>query len=164
MKISFGLILAILFLTNCANTTHRYPTKVNRLLGTNANLSTTALSNEGTLCAYKPSSNILVLKYYPLSKSCASSSAYSWKLNGIDIKNENQKIVVNSYSIYKKNNSPIATADCAGAGVRVKRVTTQTPNTLLYWGDAKLATISPNRDMQCFKKLGGKYIHTKPLD
>jgi len=163
--LTIGAVITTVFLTNCGGS-HSYPININKTANrlTSNNISSTiTLSNQGTICAYKPNANIAILKYYPLSTSCAPSSTYSWKLNGLESKIDGEKLEITSYSLYKKNNSPIATTDCAGAGVKIKKIATPTSNTTLYWGNSKLTTITVNKDMVCFKRVGNSFIKVPPI-
>ena len=119
------------------------------------------ISNEGTICISRTSKHTLKGVYYPLNSRCKSSSIYSWKLNSIDFSVDANKVTIQSYSLYKQNNTKIATKDCAGAGVKVNR--TNTPNTplVIYWDKKKLTTLSKVGSKACFKRVGDKITKSR---
>jgi len=112
------------------------------------------LSNEGTICLQRVSRNTLKATYLPLNSTCKSSSQYSWQMNDINLKSNNSTVAIETYSMYKKSNSQIATADCAGAGVKVKTV--KTANTPIYikWGETNIATLNSIGEKSCFRRIG----------
>ncbi len=146
MKILTTLIVAIL-LSGCVNRENRN-SRVD-----NSQEKIVSLSNSGTICLVKTNSSSLLVKYYPLSTSCASSSIYSWKLNGFDSSRVGDNIRIDSYSLYKKSNSKIATKDCAGARVIVKKIAISKKYSSIYWGKKKiLESINELNSSICYKK------------
>ncbi len=112
------------------------------------------LSNEGTVCLQRVSRNILKATYLPLNSTCKSSSQYSWQMNDINLKANGSVVAIETYSMYRKNNSQIATADCGGAGVRVKTVKTASTPIIIKWGGTNITTLNNIGDKSCFKRIG----------
>ena len=139
------LITATLLLSSCTNL-HKPKTKSSH----SNNKDYVSLYNQGTICTQK-SGNIVTLKYYPLSSNCVSSSQVDWKLLGLDSKIDKNSLKVSSYALYKVKHSPIATADCAGAGVKIKTIEVPPSVNTLYWGDTKLTNFTQN-GTECFQK------------
>lgn len=115
----------------------------------NSNYKT--ISNEGIICLKKPNKNRLYIAYYPLSKSCESSSKISWKLLGFDTNINNQILHINSYALYKRRYPQIATTDCAGAGIKSKTISIPSSYTI-YWGKQKLINTNKISSKICFLK------------
>jgi len=112
------------------------------------------LYNEGTICLNKLNKTTLKVGYFPLNSSCKSSSAVSWKMNSLEPKVNGNRIVIESYSLYKLTHSPIATADCAGAGQQVKTIKILANNQDIYWGKVNIANLKTLNHKACFKKVG----------
>jgi len=152
-------LVASIFISGCIRVAHYNP---NNKPHSNKTSKLTSASNKGTICAYKSSSDEIVVKYYPLSSNCISSSSIDWKLAGFDTNLQGTNLKIDSYALYKKNNSPIATADCGGAKIKIKKLKVPKTKTTLYWGDKKLADIS-NKNILCFKRVGDKIESVKPF-
>ncbi len=148
-KIYFTTIISIL-LTSCSisnlSLKHKKPN----------NSKYKILSNEGTVCLQRLSRDTLKATYLPLNSTCKSSSQYSWQMNDINLKANGITVAIETYSMYRKNNSQIATADCAGAGVKVKTVKTATTPIIIKWGGSNIATLNSIGDKSCFKRVGKK--------
>jgi len=150
-------LIASIFISGCMHISRHKQTKKPPK---NSNLI--SLSNQGTICAYKSSSDEIVVKYYPLSSNCVSSSSIDWKLAGFDTKLNATNLKIDSYALYKKNNSPIATADCGGASIKIKKLKVPKAKTTLYWGDKRVAQISSKKPL-CFKRVGDSIESVKPF-
>ena len=153
------LILVTLLINGCISIKHNGQSILKKDRGNNL----ISLSNQGSICIIK-SNNELLIKYYPLSQSCISSSLYNWKLNGFDITQKKYTIKINSYSLYKFNNSKIYTQDCAGAKIVTKKITLNNNYSSIYWGSNKLIN-SANiiNGTNCYKSIGNSIIHTKVI-
>ena len=116
------------------------------------------LSNEGTICIKKVTKNNLKITYLPLSTKCASSSMYNWKMNDIQVKQNASSIAIETYSLYKKSNSQMATADCAGAGIKSKNISTSTQKLKILWGKTDITALSSISRVSCFKRVGEKIV------
>ena len=142
-------IIATIFISGCIHIAHNSTTKKSH-----SKSKLTSLSNEGVVCAYRSQPNELTVKFYPLSSSCISSSAIDWKLVGFDSTIKNNALNIESYALFKRNNSKINTTDCAGAKKIVKKIATPTKSTTLYWGNQKVVNINSNKRVVCYKKVG----------
>lgn len=118
--------------------------------------------NQGTLCIQKMPPKKVAVSYYPLSSSCVSSSLYSWKLNGFDANIHGNSMNIESYSLFTKNNSTIATADCAGAHIVRKTLQVPQGTTTLSWGKKQLTTLDSSKRV-CFQSANGEYKKVKSL-
>jgi hypothetical protein len=143
------LATATIFISGCIHIAHNNQTKK-----VNSKSKLTSLSNEGTICLSRSAPKEITIKYYPLSSNCVSSTAIDWKLAGIDAAIKNDNLTIESYALYKRNNSQINTKDCAGARVSTKKIATPTNSTKIYWGSRVLTTIDSNKNRVCFKKEG----------
>ena len=151
-KIYFITIISIL-LTNCS--IKRVPIEQKT---TDSSNKFNILSNEGTICLQRVSKSRLKATYLPLSSRCKSSSQYSWNLNDIELKSNGSKIDIETYSLYKKSNSEVATADCAGAGIKVKTIQTTTKALSISWGKNRITTLNRVGKKSCFKRVGTQII------
>ena len=122
------------------------------------------LSNEGTICLQRVSKNSLKVTYLPLSSTCKSSSRYSWQMNDINLQANGSSIAIETYSLYKKSNSQMATADCGGAGIKVKTIKTTVKPLEIKWGKNNIATLDKIGSKSCFKRAGIQIIKTKIIN
>jgi len=144
----------IILLTSCVTISHTGAKKENHKNSNIENSNMRTLSNEGTICLSTNGSRDIDILYYPLSSSCISSSSISWKLLGVDSKLNGSRLNIETYALYKRNSSPIATADCGGAGVRKKSITLNSLPTTIYWGSEKIIDTPQTKGIYCFKKSG----------
>ena len=121
------------------------------------------LSNEGTICLQRDSKNSLKATYLPLNSTCKSSSKYSWQMNDINLKASDSTIAIETYSLYKENNSQMATADCGGAGVKVKTIKTVTAPLKIKWGNNNITTLNKINSKNCFKRVGTQIVKIKNI-
>ena len=120
-----------------------------------------SLYNQGTVCT-KYSNNQVAIKYYPLSTNCISSSKIDWKLLGLDTKLKGNSLYIDTYALYKQNHPQMATADCAGAGVKEKLVAIPSNINSIYWGKSKIANLNRNK-VVCIQKSGSSLKRVKPF-
>jgi len=153
---AFVFLSAALLFSSCVSIKHNKKT-----LQPNSNNNLVTLSNKGTICLAK-NKNLLTIKYYPLSTNCASSSLYSWKLNGFDINKKGSNINLESYSLYSKNKTKVHTQDCAGANIVTKKVILDA-NRTIYWGNKKIANTNNLDQISCFKSYGNFISKTKTI-
>ena len=156
-KVYFITIISIL-LASCS--IKRAPIKAKP---TNSSTKFNTLSNEGTLCLQRVSKNTLKAIYLPLNSTCKSSSRYNWNLNDIELKQNGSNIAIETYSLYKKSNSQMATADCAGAGVRVKTIKTATSSLNIKWGNTNITTLNRIGKKNCFRRIGKQVVKLKSI-
>ncbi len=151
------LILAttLILVSGCM---HLYKTKKSHSKSSNV----VSLYNKGTVCIKELNSNRLQIRYYPLSTNCVSSSIIDWKLLGIDSKVKDSTIYIDTYALYRQKNSKIATADCAGAGVKEKIVTAQADIKALQWGGSRV--IIDSKGSSCFQKSKSGIKRVKPFN
>ena len=143
----FTILIVTILLTSC--------TPHNRNINYKKETSSyTIVSNEGTICLKRIGKHTLKGIYYPLNSRCKSSSIYNWKINSIDLSVDANRVTVQSYSLYKQNNTKVATQDCAGAGVKIKRVNTPNTPLIIYWDKIKLTTLNKVGSRACFKRVG----------
>jgi hypothetical protein len=109
-----------------------------------------SLYNKGMICT-KYSNHQVSIKYYPLSTNCISSSKVDWKLLGVDTKLKGNSLYIDTYGLYKQNYPNMATADCAGAGVKKKLVAIPSNINSIYWGNSKIADLNKNKSI-CVQK------------
>ena len=159
-KILISLAIAPIIITGCIRVAHN---SNNTKPHSKPQSKLISLSNEGTICAYKSSPKEVVVKYYPLSSSCVSSSTIDWKLAGFDTKIDGSNLKIDSYALYKRNNSPIATADCGGANIKVKKLIVPTAKTTIIWGDKKIIDLEKIKKVVCFKKTSRGIEKTKNI-
>jgi hypothetical protein len=114
------------------------------------NKNITSLYNRGVMCINKRE-DTLEFRYYPLNSSCISSSKIDWKLLGFNINTKDNKIVVESYALYRQNNLKLNSADCGGAGVKTKKIQITSQNSI-YWGNRKLIDIKNIKNRVCFRQ------------
>lgn len=157
-KVYFITIISIL-LTNCSIT--RVPIKQKP---TNSSTKFNMLSNEGTICLKRVNKGRLKVSYFPLNSTCKSSSRYSWNLNDIELKQNGSHISIETYSLYKISNSQMATADCAGAGIKVKTIKTVTAPLNIKWGSTNISTLKKIGNKSCFRRIGTQIVKLKSLN
>ena len=157
-KVYFITIITIL-LTSCS--IKRVPIKP---ITTNSSSKFNMLSNEGTICLQRVNNSTLKVIYLPLNSRCKSSSRYSWNLNDIELKSNASNISIETYSLYKESNSPIATKDCAGAGIRVKTVKTATTALNIKWGKSNIGTLNSIGNKSCFRRIGKQVVKLKSIN
>jgi len=157
-KIYFITIIAIL-LTSCS--IKRVPIKQKP---TNSSSKFNILSNEGTICLQRVTKNRLKATYLPLNSTCKSSSRYSWQMNDINLKSSGSNISIETYSLYKITNSQMATADCAGAGIKVKTIKTGTTPLNIKWGNTNISTLKKIGNKSCFRRRGTQIVKLKSIN
>ena len=114
-----------------------------------------SINNKGTLCYKRSKPKELLVALFPINSSCAPSNVYSYNLRVIvtPMGAEHNIETLGTYTKYRTN---IATADCAGAGIVVKRqkLNSAAPITI-YW-DNHMLGILPNKlnRVYCYRRDG----------
>ena len=148
MKVAnFILVLSIAIFTSCQQPEHQ---SKNRPIK-----EVYSVDKVGTLCVKRSKPKELFVAYFPLNSSCEPSNIYEHDIN-IFITPRGAEFNIETLGQYTKYNSDIATADCAGAGIRVKRqkLLTSAPFTIL-WNEQSLGVLP--RDVgkvYCYKRDG----------
>lgn len=105
------------------------------------------LSNEGTLCLIGQANDSIKVYYLPLDTTCASSSQHHWdnaRLTAVLMPQGGKNAInVESFVTHVNNHSPMATADCAGAGVQTAQVATNRFRGFdVFWGNRKIGRLA----------------------
>lgn len=110
-------------------------------------LSGKNLSNEGTLCLLGQEDYNIKVYYLPLNTTCASSSLHRWsnpRLAAVltQQRGKDDVIRVDSFIHHVSNDSPVATADCAGANIQTAQLAVNSyRNFDVFWGTRKIGTM-----------------------
>ena len=147
MKISnLLLILSVTFLTSCNQPNKKEQKPIKEVY---------SADNVGTLCVKRSKPKELFVAYFPLNSVCEPSNIYSHDIN-MFITPRGAEFNIETIGQYTKYNSDIATADCAGAGIKTKRqkLLTSAPFTIL-WNEQTLGVLPKEvGKAYCYKREG----------
>lgn len=114
----------------------------------NPNQTRENLSNEGTLCLVGQEDYNIKVYYLPLDTTCASSSLHRWNNSRLTAvltpqRGRDDAIRVESFITHINNNSPVATADCAGAGIQTAQIAANSYRGFdVFWGNRKIGGLA----------------------
>ena len=156
-------LLAITFIfTSCQNSRN---TKIANLLPTPMRADdTVSVHNIGTLCYRRTQPKELQAIYFAHNTTCASSSAYENNYS-MHIAPQGAEFDVEIFGTYKQKHSPVALADCAGAGIRSAKIhlLSSAPITIKWNGDKLGVLPSEVGKIYCFKRVGNSIIKDDTL-
>ncbi len=140
------LILSVAFLASCNQPNQNRPKPMKEVY---------SVDSVGTLCVKRSKPKELFVAYFPLNSVCEPSNLYSHDIN-MFITPRGAEFNIETLGQYTKYNSDIATADCAGAGIKTKRqkLLLPAPFTIL-WNEQTLGVLP--RDVgkvYCYKREG----------
>lgn len=116
--------------------------------GHNPNQTRENLSNTGTLCLLGQENYNVKVYYLPLDTTCASSSLHRWDSSRLTAvltpqAGRDDAIKVESFITHVNNHSPVATADCAGAGVQTAQIAANSYRGFdVFWGARKIGGLA----------------------
>lgn len=102
--------------------------------------TTQNLNNSGTLCLVGVADDDIKVYYLPIGTSCASSSLNRWNNSRLTAVlapqgGREETILIDSFTTHIRSNSPVATADCAGAGIQTAQLDLSgTRGFEVFWG------------------------------
>ena len=117
-------------------------------------------ANEGALCIQRTASKTLSIMLFPLGTACASSSRYYAHDHHISIQPRGTELHIETYGSYSQSGSPMATADCGGAGTTHQRSRLLSSALMhLYWGSTPLGILpSSSYKLTCYRKRGNHVV------
>ena len=138
------LVLSVVIFTSCKQPEQKRHKPVKEVYSAN---------EVGTLCVARTKPKELFVAYFPLDRACAPSNIYSHDIN-MFITPRGAEFNIETGGQYTKYNSDIATADCAGAGIKTKRqnLLTSAPFTIL-WNEQTLGVLPEEIGrVYCYKR------------
>lgn len=120
---------------------------------------TQALANEGTVCLFGLPRDDIKVYYLPLGTTCASSSLHRWNDSRLTAvitpqAGSDDAVHIDSYTTHHLSNSPVATADCAGAGIQTAQLDIQGYRGFaVFWGNHRIGSIANGEGAILCKKL-----------